>query len=176
MIRSMNANMTILAVFVTALVGILFFQYGVGPLEMAVQRVLSSLISTGKDIASGLGAKGFPGLAIFVIGNLFLSCLVLLSTKFYAFLRGKRRPARVVIATLTLLSGLALMVIQAGFCLGFAKDVISEGLKDFSTILFSIQGMLLSFAPLYYSMKADHEHHHIVPGEHLDKRYHNFRE
>jgi len=175
MIRSKNANLTMLAVFVTALVGILFFQYGVGFLEMGVQQVLSTLISTGKGVASELDAIGLPGLAIFVIGNIFLSCLVFFSTKFYSFLRGKKRPVRVVIATLTLLLGLALMVVQAGFCLGFAKDVISEGLKNFSTILFSIQGMLLSFAPLYYSMKADHEHPLTVPGEHRDQRYSDFR-
>jgi len=175
MIRSKNANLTILAIFVTALVGVLFFQYGLGFLEMGVQLVLSTLVSTGKDIAGGLGAEGFSGLALFVIGNIFLSCLVFLSTKFYAFLRGKTRPVRVVIATLTLLLGLGLMVVQAGFCLGFPKDVISEGMKNLSTILFSIQGMLLSFAPLYYSMKADQEHPHIVPGEHRDKRNPNFR-
>ena len=136
MIRSKNANLTILAVFVTALLGVLFVQYGAGFLEMAVQFVLSTLIATGKGFAGELDAHGFSGLALFVIGNVFLSCLVFLSTKFYAFLRGKSRPERVVIATLTLLFGLALMVVQAGFCLGFPKDLIGENLKNLSTILF----------------------------------------
>jgi len=169
MMRSKNANLAILTVFLIALAGILFFHYGVDFFEKAVQFVLSTLIATGKGIAGELGAKGFPGLAIFVIGNISLTCLVFLSTTFYSFLRGRMRPVRVVIATLTFLLGLALMVVQAGFCLGFPKNEISEGLKNFSTILFSIQGMLLSFAPLYYSMKADHEHPHIVPDEYRDK-------
>jgi len=165
MIRSKNVNLTILAVFATVLAGVLFVQYGVGFLEMGVQLTLSALISTGKGIAGELSAEGFPGLAVFIIGNLFLTCLVFFSTKFYAFLRGRSRPARVVIAILTLVLGLALMVVQAGFCLGFPKGLIGEGLKNTSTILFSIQGMLLSFAPLYYSMKADHEQPLTVPGE-----------
>lgn len=163
--KSLNksANLTILALMVIALGSIVFFQYGTAPLERIIKQDLAALLAAGKDIAGALGDEGFPGLAIFVVGNLFLSCLIFLSTQFYSFLHEKSRLVRIVISGSTLLTGLSLMVIQAGFCMGFPQNAISEGLKSFSTILFSIQGILISFAPLYYSQKAKSKYPHLLP-------------
>ena len=47
------------------------------------------------------------------------------------------------------------MVVQAGFCIGFPPNVISEVFTGISKMLFGLEGLLLSYAPLYYSMQAD---------------------
>jgi len=155
-------------VLVIALSGVWFVQHGVNFLELSVQQVLRALISTGKMIAGALGAKGFPGLAVFVGGNFVLTCTVFLSTIFYSLLKGKSRPVRIVIASSTLVAGLSLMVIQAGFCMGFPPNVIGEGLKDVTKILFGIEGLVISFIPLYYSHQSRIKQPLVVPGEDVD--------
>jgi len=162
-------------VVLVIIIGSLFlYRVGLGFVGVFVEQVLHDLISTGKQLAAMLVETGRGALFLFVAGNFALTCLIFLSTGFYVFLRGRHTLVRVVIAGSTLIVGLSLMVVQAGFCIGFPPNVISEVLTDISKMLFGLEGLLLSYAPLYYSLKAKKYRSSTVNGRYsnggLDKR------
>ena len=67
-----------------------------------VQQLLTALISLGKSIAGVAGGGGTAALAIFVVGNFVLICVILLSARLHFFTKGKSRPIHLAIASATL--------------------------------------------------------------------------
>jgi len=155
MIHNRSTIKVLTAALVVIIGCLVLSRVGLSFLGDFVEQVLYGLLSTGKQLAAMAVETGGVALVLFVAGNFALTCLIFLSTKFYGFLRGRRKRARIVIAGSTLMVGLAIMVVQAGFCIGFPPNVISEVLTDISKMLFGLEGLLLSYAPLYYSMQAD---------------------
>ncbi|OIO70396.1 MAG: hypothetical protein COW19_08945 [Zetaproteobacteria bacterium CG12_big_fil_rev_8_21_14_0_65_55_1124] len=167
--KNHKAILLITAIFAMIIGGVFFLEYGLNFLGEYLEWVLKELISIGKAIAGMAGNGPVVALAFYLIGNFLLTCVIFLSTGFYALLRGRHTWERVVIAGLTLIAGFSLMLIQAGFCRGFPPNVISEWLTDVSKVLFGLEGVLISYAPLYYSLQASRKHPEPLNHEYTDQ-------
>jgi len=154
MTSSRQIILNIAIVFLIAVAALFFFEYGLDFLSLLAEPTLRALFHMGQSIAGMAGSTGFPSQLVFVVGNFVLTCIVFLTTRFYLLLKGKHSTARLVIYLATLITGLSVIVVQAGFCVGFHVHSISEFVKSASKILLGLECMLIFFAPLYFSQQA----------------------
>jgi len=126
------------------------------------EPVLYSLGTFGKAIAGMAGRGGFDGLPTYLLGNFIFIWLVFLSTKAYTFMKGMPRTVRIVVAIATILIGFSLMVIQAGFDMGFPPDAIEQFVRDVTKIAIGCEGVIVCYAPIYYSMRVNKQVVHRV--------------
>jgi len=152
--RGQHVLLVIVVVSVIAISSLFIIEDALAWLGGLVQQFLTVLISMGKSIAGATGGSGSSFLVFYVFGNILLTCIVLLSTGFHSFTRRKSRPVHLAIASATIIAGLSLMVVQAGFCQGFPPTAIPEWLKDISKALMGVEGLTVSFVPFYYVIKA----------------------
>jgi len=142
------------AVFFVIAGGVVFLiQFGVEFMQKWTEPVLYTLGTFGKSVAGVAGRSGFDGLATYLIGNFIFIWLVFMSTKAYSLMRGMPRLVRIALAIVTILGGFSLMVIQAGFDMGFPPDAIEEFIRYASKIIIGCEGVIVCFAALFYSQR-----------------------
>ncbi len=148
--------LVVMMVFIMAVGLLLFFDDVVAFVgSLLVLPVLNGLLGLGKHIAGRLdGLAGQGSQPLFLAGNLVMALLVLKSVSFHRFTTGKPRMTHLLIASATFLAGLALLVVQGGFSLGFPEHAISEDLKGVSKLLMGGEGLVISYAPFYFVWKA----------------------
>jgi len=147
---------TLAVFFVIAACVVFLIYFGVEFMQKWTEPVLYALGTFGKSIAGVAGRSGLDGLVTYLIGNFIFIWLVFISTKAYSLMKGMPRLLRIVLAIVTILAGFSLMVIQAGFDMGFPPEAIDEFIRFISKIIIGCEGAIVCFAPLYFlqRMKA----------------------
>jgi len=140
---------TLATFFVIVACAVFFIFFGVDFMQTWTEPALYALGTFGKSIAGVAGSSGFDGLITYLIGNCIFIWLVLMSTKAYSFMKGLPRLVRISLTIATILAGFSLMVIQAGFDMGFPLDAIDEFVRFISKIVIGCEGVIICFAPLY---------------------------
>lgn len=120
-----------------------------------VLPVLNALIDLGMQIAGfSDGILGPGSQLLFFLGNLVLGALVLTSVSLHQLTGGKPRLQHLMIALTVFCAGLAILVVQGGFSMGFPEYSISEDLKGVSKLLMGGEGLIISYAPFYIAWKS----------------------
>jgi len=148
----MERVFTITLLLFLGLFMLFFFEEIIAFVQTTVTEDIAFLSSLGRELAESASSNGYGAKVALFFGNTLFAGAVLLSGSIYLFISrrfSRRHRLRYLgIATVTLFTALAAMIVQTGFCTGFSHKSVSIWMLNISEGLIILEGIAVSLAPL----------------------------